>query len=379
MSSVKHRRRGFTLVELLVVIAIIGILVALLLPAIQAAREAARRTECANNMKQIGLAVQNFHDTYDGLPPLSIGSGRASFWVLILPFAEQQQSYDLLNGANANANTNIGIGMEVNWDRLNLTEKESLGSIAWMTCPSRRSGTQIKLTGTHRGPLSDYATVFLYRGWNSSCNEQSWWGHHNSCNNSDINRNRGAFRPAKVEGCSGSNPPGGWGGNSGATGTGAGALKVANSWKPRDSFSRITDGTSNVFIVGEKHVKANEFGQCCGSTSADGGWYFTSGSWREYQVARNIRYRIANGPLDDGSRYGRGGYVSDGIAAGTWNTHGETARSSAARSMGFGSWHTAVCQFVRADGSVAAVDIGIPQSVRRYLGDCQDGETVPQF
>lgn len=105
-----RRRLGFTLVELLVVIAIIGILVALLLPAVQAAREAARRMSCTNNLKQITLAVHNYHDTFKAIPPRMIGTGvlwgtadsplynrsRITAFVLMLPFYEQQPLYDTI-------------------------------------------------------------------------------------------------------------------------------------------------------------------------------------------------------------------------------------------------------------------------------------------
>lgn len=106
MSHRTSARAGFTLVELLVVIAIIGVLIALLLPAVQQAREAARRMQCTNNLKQLGLAVHNYHDTFGALPAGWIRPGNLAnypnnnYWgwgALILPFIEQNSLHDQIN------------------------------------------------------------------------------------------------------------------------------------------------------------------------------------------------------------------------------------------------------------------------------------------
>ncbi len=95
-----RREKGFTLVELLVVIAIIGILIALLLPAVQAAREAARRSQCSNNLKQVGLALHNYNDVFKVLPACVYRNGQNDFWrgysafTMILPFMEQEAVYE---------------------------------------------------------------------------------------------------------------------------------------------------------------------------------------------------------------------------------------------------------------------------------------------
>ncbi|WP_197169410.1 DUF1559 domain-containing protein [Novipirellula galeiformis] len=105
----RRSKMGFTLVELLVVIAIIGVLVGLLLPAVQAAREAARRMSCSNNMKQLGLALHNYHDTHQKFPPSVSASGSMASgtavpgplkarnhrgWTMLLPFIEQAALYE---------------------------------------------------------------------------------------------------------------------------------------------------------------------------------------------------------------------------------------------------------------------------------------------
>src|SRR4030067_2943007 len=93
--SLLSERRAFTLFELLVVIAIIGILIALLLPAVQAAREASRRSQCTNNLKQIGLALHLYHDTLLSFPMGGIRCG-PSWLECILPYIEQKPAYDSL-------------------------------------------------------------------------------------------------------------------------------------------------------------------------------------------------------------------------------------------------------------------------------------------
>jgi prepilin-type N-terminal cleavage/methylation domain-containing protein/prepilin-type processing-associated H-X9-DG protein len=107
MIAAHRQRRGFTLVELLVVIAIIGILVALLLPAVQAAREAARRTQCVNNLKQIGLAVLNYENAFKELPPGGLtqanGTYGHSWWIRILPYTEQTNVYNQFDQKASNS------------------------------------------------------------------------------------------------------------------------------------------------------------------------------------------------------------------------------------------------------------------------------------
>jgi prepilin-type N-terminal cleavage/methylation domain-containing protein/prepilin-type processing-associated H-X9-DG protein len=93
----RYRRLGFTLIELLVVIAIIAVLIALLLPAVQSAREAARRAQCTNNLKQIGLAVHNYHDQVGTFPPGFKGVDWGTWLVWILPYIEQQPAFNAWN------------------------------------------------------------------------------------------------------------------------------------------------------------------------------------------------------------------------------------------------------------------------------------------
>ena len=182
-------RRGFTLVELLVVIAIIGILIGLLLPAVQAAREAARRMQCVNHMKQLGLAVHNFESSTGKLPPLDLAMGHASILPLLWPYMEQAAIYDVLKNWRGAKDKTSGFGQDLcrsdsgtgdkfwrSTDFMTDELRKNFSSVPFVKCPSRRSGvagTPLTNTAlTHNGvtqnglqscasygPLADYAPV----------------------------------------------------------------------------------------------------------------------------------------------------------------------------------------------------------------------------
>lgn len=140
-------RNGFTLVELLVVIAIIGILVALLLPAVQAARESARRLQCSNHLKQIGLSIQNFHNSYDKIPASRARCFSGSWCNLLWPYVEEgtiTSSWDYSRPADQQKKTVLETDVAIYY------------------CPTRRSPPQRSLSSGSSpvvGALTDYAGV----------------------------------------------------------------------------------------------------------------------------------------------------------------------------------------------------------------------------
>jgi len=158
----RNRWLGFTLIELLVVIAIIAILIALLLPAVQQAREAARRTQCKNNLKQLGIALHNYHDTHSVLPPFKIyangtdcpggpdgwtNTGGWSWRVMILPFIEQSAMYNKIDFVNHHSQGGCP-GSTNSWGTFNNTP------IPGYLCPSDPTSVS---DGTSTG--ANYAAV----------------------------------------------------------------------------------------------------------------------------------------------------------------------------------------------------------------------------
>ncbi|MEZ6130083.1 MAG: DUF1559 domain-containing protein [Planctomycetaceae bacterium] len=230
MITTPARHRGFTLIELLVVIAIIAILIALLLPAVQQAREAARRTQCKNNMKQLGLALHNYHDVHTAFPPGWIavdpvtrrhsahdGINGAGWGTMILPYIDQSPLYNQFNASLAIH------------DPVNVPFIDNILP-AWQ-CPSdpKPDKWEIEEEGSPGTVLAELPTANYI----------------------------GAFGTEELDGCE--NAPGTAPVTAGGQCRGDGIFYHNSKVRMRD----ITDGTTNTFIVGERR------------TDATLGWYST--------------------------------------------------------------------------------------------------------
>jgi prepilin-type N-terminal cleavage/methylation domain-containing protein len=291
------RKRGFTLVELLVVIAIIGVLVALLLPAVQAAREAARRMQCSNHLKQIGLALQNYHDTFQSLPygararfvNVSNTNPTGQQWgpswlVSVLPFAEQKPLSDLLEAAIVSNPTSL---TDLTQSTGRVPFHVNNQKIAWMLCPS----SPLPQTEILRNGKAPTSVVSSYIGISGSTNHLS---------------NRLAAEIPYME--TRLKPKQGIPTNANSNATGSTAPPTSQqSWGgmlcPNECYGMAAciDGTSNTMIVSEKsdYFYGNHQGNKTGTryridgSFANGGTGQLTGGW--WFLGTNVGYTSSQG------------------------------------------------------------------------------------
>ncbi len=347
------RRSGFTLVELLVVIAIIGILIGLLLPAVQAAREAARRMQCVNHMKQLGLAVHNFESATGKLPPLDINMGHAAILPLLWPYMEQAAIYDVLKNWRGAKDKTSGFGQDLcrsnagsgdffwrNTDYMTDELRKNFSAVPFVKCPSRRSGVAgAPLTNTaltHNGvtqnglqscasygPLADYAPVIYTEYKSPACTDFQWVGAADQY--ALHGKNFSPFRRAVVS-----------------------VAGDERTWQPRDAISRWIDGTSNQFMFGEKHIPIGMLGG-------------DSVAWRHDQ-----NYLAATD--SNGRDWALGRAVSEAYPL-------ASARDYTNAQRYFGSWHAGVVNFVMGDGAVRSVSTTAAGKTLGKFAHVSDGGT----
>lgn len=347
-TSVRSGRRGFTLVELLVVIAIIGILVALLLPAVQAAREAARRMSCGNNLKQYGLAMHNYHDTFNTLPPGGLWTMQSSDWNVkalswharILPYVEQQTVYDKINWATSmsvGGNAGPSIQANVGWDSIVDASGRLLRQtvVPYAHCPSDEVdplGLDTNWAQTsYCGSLGSQATASA----DGNCNQYYTRGvhyealpwnadHGNTWRKQDIS---GMFSRMGLEG------------------------KMA--------FSSVLDGTSQVILIGEILPACHDH---------TGGMWHYNGMGNAHASTSVPINSLTTCATDQADATNRRYPYPQCFAKSNWN-----------HSWGFRSRHSAGAQFVLVDGSVQFLTKTINYQTYQYLGGRADGKPVGNF
>lgn len=306
---------GFTLVELLVVIAIIGVLIGLLLPAVQAAREAARKAQCLNQIRQVGLACQNYENVNKRFPP-SVDSGPYSYLALTLPYYEGKNLHDLID-------------FSVRWD---FAQNEVARStpLPFLKCPSQ--------------DFIEPIIQFQGSGGFDVAVDSELRAHYWAVNGGKLDPNLVEedlqLVVASYNPCPGQEPweIGACGGQYASRGGHAtnGVMYPISEIK----HSQITDGTSNTFLIGEASW---DFGDDIA------GWFAGAAFWEEYDEAA-IQWFM--GPTGDGYWIYNGAQILYGINQASYNmekygTPFEASRSEAS----FGSKHPGGCHFCMADGS----------------------------
>ena len=339
------KKRGFTLVELLVVIAIIGILIAMLLPAVQAAREAARRMQCANNLKQLGLAVLNYEQTNGHFPYGSImdplygfGLGKSanhhgSFLVHLLPYVEQQILYDACNFTDNTSRYSVTSGAQIK------TRNSRIHSI-WISayqCPSNSDHQYWEKGNEYYPGSSDASTEGLENAtadYAASIGNQAFGVHNDTCNLTGGNMFGNGPIP-HADTTDGSQISGVFG---------------HMNWAAK--INEITDGMSNTIMIGEVRPK-------CSWTLRAGWMHVNANTW--FATTPPINYPTC--PDEPG--YGGPGTCENPGAEG-----GQHAWSSA---QGFKSTHPGGAGFVFCDGSTHFLPETIDYEIYQRMGDRRDG------
>ncbi len=328
-SPIRNPRSGFTLVELLVVITIIGILIALLLPAVQAAREAARRIQCGNNLKQLGLACQLYAQQWGVLPPNGAVCGaycphywyspyldnrmKGSYLIRILPSIEQQGLYDKIDFSR-----NPELYSFVTTDQPVYKQV-----VSTFLCPSNR-----RLFYWPGGGRSGRDGALGHYGMNVGnarsvrCPEgENYWGRNISVLHGD------SMDPSQVSG-------------------------PFSSMFWSASFTDIRDGSSNTICMGEARPE-------CSSHLRDG-WMHVNSMWL-----------MTTPPINYPTCQGERGWTADPNQCHNEESYG--------KACGFKSLHPGGAQFVLCDGSVRFLSESIDYVTYQKLGDRWDGQPIDSF